>query len=75
MKSIRALISAAVLFVGAAGSMGTLGVLIFEETVALTVYSVGVAAGASWLALGTYRAELAENATRPRTAEIDPRAE
>ncbi|PSC03209.1 hypothetical protein SLNSH_19895 [Alsobacter soli] len=59
MKRFRAWASAAVLFVGIIGSMGTFGALIFEETLSLALYGAGVTAGAAWLSLGAYRHEVA----------------
>jgi hypothetical protein len=57
MNTLRAAGSATLLFVGMAGSLGGLGALVFEEMIGLTVYGVGVTAGAAWLSLGTYRSE------------------
>jgi hypothetical protein len=55
LTRFRAAATAAILFLGITGSMGTLGALIFEETVPMAAYGGGLAAGAGWLSYGTYR--------------------
>ncbi|WP_293853771.1 hypothetical protein [uncultured Alsobacter sp.] len=64
MSKARAIGCALLLFVGMAGSMVGMGTLVFEETTHLALYSVGVVSGATWLALGTYRTEVAAQADR-----------
>jgi hypothetical protein len=59
--------TAAVLFLGVTGSMGTLGAFVFEET-GLAVYGSGVAAGAGWLSFGTYRTSRAEAGAQDKAA-------
>ncbi|MFO1148861.1 MAG: hypothetical protein U1E62_10845 [Alsobacter sp.] len=58
MSRFRAAGSALLLFVGAAGTLGGLGFVVFEEALSLAVYGTGVTAGSAWLSWGTYRAEL-----------------
>lgn len=62
MTKMRALATALLLFAGSAGSLVGMGLLVFEETTALALYSVGVVSGATWLSVGTYRNELADKA-------------
>lgn len=67
MSKARAIGSATLLFVGTAGSLGGLGVLLLEEMASLALYGAGVLAGATWLSVGTYRNEITAG-----TGEIKP---
>jgi hypothetical protein len=55
MKDQRAPGTAITLFVGILGTLGTFGILMFEELFALAVYLSGVLGLATWLSVGTYR--------------------
>ena len=58
MSKARAVGSATLLFIGTAGSLGGLGILVLEEMANLALYGAGVLAGATWLSVGTYRNEV-----------------
>lgn len=53
MTKMRALATALLLFAGSAGSLVGMGLLVFEETTALALYTVGVVSGTTWLSVGT----------------------
>ena len=56
MKRPRATMSGLVLFLGVLGSLGALGVDLFEEALHFAIYLAAVTALALWLGIGTARA-------------------
>ena len=60
-RRTRSVITALFLFCGVNTAMGTLGALIFEDTLALSIYGTGVVGGAAYVSTTQYRADRRAN--------------
>ncbi len=56
-RRTRSMLTALFLFCGVNTTMGTLGALIFEDALALSIYGTGVVGGAAYVSAAQYRAD------------------